>query len=99
MLRISAGPEHCREAMAGAVTDFFADLFRDRNVGQPNRAAIRQRERTQVDCVALAMLAQLRASDTVAAAALVVVVGLDRTKRGAQFVDAWRHFIAQPGGD
>src|SRR5262245_44666252 len=99
MLRIGTGAEHRCEAMTGAVADLFAELFRDRNVGQPNRAAIRQRERAQVNRVAFAMLAQLRASDTVAATALEIVVGLDRAQRGAEFVDAWRYFIAQPGGD
>ena len=42
MLRIRAGAEHCCEAMADAVADLGAEILRNRNVGQSDRAAVYQ---------------------------------------------------------
>src|SRR5512143_2174323 len=99
MMGIRAGSEHRREPVARALAYFVAELLRDRHIGKPEGAAVRQYECAQVDGIAFAMFAQLADIDAVAAAAFEIIVGLDGTQGRAKLVGTRGRLVTQPRGD
>ena len=72
--------------MAGAITQFVAEVLCDGHIRERQDPAIRQNKRTQIDRIALAVFAKFGTGDPIAAAALEIIVGLDRTEGRTELV-------------
>ena len=84
--------------MAGAITQFVAEVLCDGHIRERQDPAIRQNKRTQIDRIALAVFAKFGTGDPIAAAALEIIVGFDRTEGRTELVRARGRFVPKPGG-
>ena len=99
MIAVRGRPEHRAEARAGARLQPLAHLLRDRHVGRLVVLAVGQRQRADVERIALAVLADQRADDAVAAAAFVGREIRHAAERRAERRGDRRHVVAQPVRD
>ena len=84
VIAVGAGAEHGRETRADAGPDGVAPVLVGMDVGQAEFAAVGEREIADIDGVGLAVLAQLRGADIVAAAARIGIEIVERRAAAAR---------------
>ena len=99
VISVRGRPEHRAEARAGARLQPLAHLLRDRDVGRLVVLAVGERQRADVERIALAVLADQRADDAVAAAAFIGGEIRHAAERRAERRGDRRHVVAQPVRD
>ena len=99
MMAVGAGTEHCREAGAGVLAQFFAEIPPHLAVGEFHELAVGEPHAAHVERVGKAVLAGARAGDIVAAAAIVGRVIVDRAHRRTGLGEGGRHLLAHPMRD
>src|SRR6266702_5233565 len=96
VIAVGAGAEYRGKTPASALSRDFAKISRDMWIGQFNDPAVGELQRMDVERIGLAMLAELRADNIVAPAAIVGGIVVDTAQRRAERLHGRGDVIAHP---
>ena len=95
-IAVGAGTEDREETPASALSRDFAKISRHVWIGQFNDPAVGEPQRMDIERIGLAMLAELRAGNVVAPAAIVGGIVLDTAQRRTERLHGRGDIVAHP---